>query len=77
MTTSEIRRFFSKPYPVIRNLFPPPRWLDWFGTRADPRGRGPPCVMQANRTPVPMAVLSRPERWESVLPWSTSEWRAA
>ena len=33
------------------------RWgLDWFGTRAD--RRGPPCVMQANRTPVPMAVSS-------------------
>ena len=38
------------------------RALIWFGTRADPRGRGPPCVMQANRTPVPMAVSSRPER---------------
>ena len=36
--------------------------LDWFLTRADPRGRGPPCVMQANRTPVPMAVSPRPER---------------
>ena len=34
------------------------RALIWFGTRADPRGRGPPCVMQANRTPVPMAVSS-------------------
>ena len=32
--------------------------LDWFLTSADPRGRGPPCVMQANRTPVPMAVSS-------------------
>ena len=32
--------------------------LDWSGTRADPRGRGPPCVMQATRTPVPMAVSS-------------------
>ena len=32
--------------------------LDWFGTRDVPRGRGPPCVMQANRTPVPMAVSS-------------------
>ena len=30
--------------------------LDWFGTRAD--RRGPPCVMQATRTPVPMAVSS-------------------
>ena len=36
--------------------------LDWFGTRADRRGRGPPCVMQATRTPVPMAVSPRPER---------------
>ena len=40
-------------------LFPSTeRALIWFGTRADPRGRGPPCVMQANRTPVPMAVSS-------------------
>ena len=28
------------------------------GSRADPRERGPPCVMQVNRTPVPMAVSS-------------------
>ena len=45
----------------VRFLFPR-GGLDWFGTRADPHGRGPPCVMQANRMPVPMAVLSRPER---------------
>ena len=32
------------------------------GSRADPRGRGPPCVMQANRAPVPMVVSPRPER---------------
>ena len=32
--------------------------LVWFGTRADRRGRGPPCVMQATRAPVAMAVSS-------------------
>ena len=29
MTTSEIRRFFSKPCPVIKNLFPPPPIRSW------------------------------------------------
>ena len=36
--------------------------LDWFGTRADRRGRGSPCVMQAKRAPVAMVVSPRPER---------------
>ena len=43
-------------------LFPPPQAgfgaTSTSGSRADPRERGPPCVMQANRTPVPMAVSS-------------------
>ena len=49
-------------YEVLVHPTSTERALIWFGTRADPRGRGPPCVMQANRTPVPMAVSSRPER---------------
>ena len=32
-----------------------------FGSRADPRERGPPCVIQVKRVPVAMAVLARAE----------------
>ena len=45
---------------TYRVLVPPNPPEGFSGSFPAPRGRGPPCVMQANRTPVPMAVLSRP-----------------